>query len=69
MTEKRTHKRLEVNFLGRFKVCEISEDFFETSLINISEEGVCFRSGLNLVYGKEVILEIQMNDGKRGRMN
>ncbi len=65
MPEKRSHKRLEVKFSGRFKVQEISEDFFVTSIINVCEQGICFQSGLNIVRGKEVILEIQMDKDRK----
>ncbi len=62
MTEKREHKRADIDISGRFKVPDISEEFFETTTINLSPEGICFRSGLKISKGQEVHLAIQIKD-------
>jgi len=64
MTEKRAYKRVDVNFPGRFKIFDISDELFETTTINLSAEGICFRSGLKIEKGKKIDLFVQVKDGK-----
>ncbi|MDP8264813.1 MAG: response regulator [Candidatus Aceula lacicola] len=64
MTEKRAYKRVDVNFSGRFKISSISEEFFETTTVNLSAEGICFRSGLKIENGEEIDLFVQVKDGE-----
>ncbi|MDD3375192.1 MAG: response regulator [Candidatus Omnitrophica bacterium] len=64
MTEKRAYKRVDVNFPGRFKFSDNSEESFEITTINLSAEGICFRSELKIEKGQEIDLFIQVKEGQ-----
>jgi len=65
MVDKRAHPRVGLSLSGRFKMKEIIGDFFETTVINLSQEGLCFYSGVRVDNGQHIELEVQLEEEKR----
>ena len=64
MTEKRLYKRVDINFPGRFKFSDNSEESFEITTANLSAEGICFRSESKIEEGQEIDLFIQIKENE-----
>jgi CheY-like chemotaxis protein len=63
MNEKRAYQRVEVNLSGSFKAFGLSEDSFETTVLSLGLEGLCFYSSVQLKKNQGIELSIQlMND-------
>lgn len=61
MTEKRKHQRVDVNLAGRFKMSEASGNSFETTVINLSAEGLCFYSSVKIENDQKIEIDIQID--------
>ena len=64
MIEKRAYQRFEVHFLGWFKAFGVSEDSFETTILSMGREGLCFYSSIKLKENQGIELEIQLANEK-----
>jgi CheY-like chemotaxis protein len=64
MDDKRAYQRAELSLSGRFKVAELGGDFFETTVVNLGPEGLCFFSGIKIEAGQQIELEVFLSQEK-----
>lgn len=69
MNEKRLFQRIRINLPGSFKAFGVSEDFFETTVLGLSHEGVCFYSNFSIKENQGVELTIRLPEGKNIKVN
>jgi len=65
MSEKRNFERIEGSLSGQFKIATLSGDFYETTAVNFSPEGICFYSNVKIEQEQEVNLIIQVAEERR----
>ncbi len=64
MTDKRIQQRVKANLIGRFKAAEGAGDYCETTIVNVSPEGLGFYSEKKLQDGQAFNLEVQLDQEK-----
>ncbi len=64
MSEKRNYQRIEGSLAGQYKISSVSGDFYETTAVNLSPEGVCFYSNVKIEQDQDIDLRIQLTQEK-----
>jgi|GEM_PF-641061 len=68
MIDKRKHQRVDMSLSGRYKMAAVAGDLFETTVINLSPEGLCFYSGVKIENGQRIELDIQIDQERHVRL-
>lgn len=68
MNEKRHHQRIEGSLSGQFKMASLVGDFYETTAVNFSPEGLCFYSNVHMECDQEIDLIVHLTNEKDVRI-
>lgn len=69
MNEKRAFQRISVNLSGSFKAFGVSDDSFETTVLGLSHEGICFYSSLKIKENQGIELTVHLPGEKHIKVN
>lgn len=69
MSEKRAYLRIQTSLSGHFKAFGVSDDSFETTVLGLGSEGLCFYSSFKIKENQGVEIGVQLPGGRSIKIN